>query len=130
LCPMRRMTILALDRPAVPFSAGLALRRNRLIVAFSEALVLVASDLKGGSAHAVRWALRAGMPLFAFAARRGTPAGNASLIKAGLATALKAEDTPGEWMNAVLPAIERHARRLQKEIAPASQENLFDPGAI
>jgi NAD(P)-dependent dehydrogenase (short-subunit alcohol dehydrogenase family) len=53
-----RLTCLGLDRPEVPFSAGLAIRRNDVIAALGDGLILIASGLKGGSAYSVRWALR------------------------------------------------------------------------
>jgi hypothetical protein len=44
-----RQSWLGLDRPDAPFSAGLAIRRNDVIAALGEVLVLVASGLRGGS---------------------------------------------------------------------------------
>ena len=43
-----RMTCLALDRPDAPFSAGLAIRRNSVIAALGDGLVLAASGPQGG----------------------------------------------------------------------------------
>ena len=121
------MTLLGLDLPDTSFSAGLAIRRNALIPALSEALILVSSELKGGSAHAVNWAARRGLPLYTFVGRRGTPEGNRSLISAGLARPLDLGDGVEAWLAALLPVI-RSGRAWQPYEAArtrASQPSLF-----
>jgi len=63
-------TVVGIDRPNERFSAGCAIRRNYVIAALSEALVLVASELRGGSAYALGWALRHRVPVFCFESGR------------------------------------------------------------
>ena len=112
-------TWLALDRPEAPFSAGLAIRRNDVIAAMGDAMVLVASGLKGGSSYAVRWALRHGAPLFCFEAGAATPAANRALIRAGQAQALALAEAPEAWVARILPAIARRRAAPPENAAPA-----------
>jgi len=105
LLPPRRMTALTLDRPAAPFQASLAIRRNHVIAALGWALVLVASDLRGGSAYAVQWALHHGRPLFCFAAPRAMPPANRQLIRSGAAQPLNLADPPQSWLAAIQHAL-------------------------
>lgn len=109
-------------RPDDPFSAGLAVRRNSVIAALGGAVVLVASGLRGGSAHAVRYALREGLPLFCFEAGAETPPGNAALLRSGLAEPLPVSDSPARWLRAFLAA----RRAVTSRVA---QPELFDDAA-
>lgn len=99
-----RATALGLGLPDSAFRPEQAIARNRLVADLSEAVVLVASDLRGGSAHAVRRALETGKPVLAFDAGRRTPAGNAALIRAGQATALELGAGPEAWVEAIQAA--------------------------
>jgi hypothetical protein len=103
--PRAAWTFLALDRPWAPFSAGLAIRRNALIAAMGEGLVLVASDLVGGSCHAVRWALARRRPLWCLEDGRRTPPANRHLLRAGLARPLSLAEGPEAWVAAIAPAL-------------------------
>lgn len=94
-------------RPDDPFSAGLAVRRNSVIAALGGAVALVASGLQGGSAHAVRYALREGLPLFCFEDGRATPPGNAALLRSGLAEPLALGEAPAAWAESILNARRR-----------------------
>jgi hypothetical protein len=96
------MSCLGLGRPGEPFHAGLAIRRNALIAAMAEGLVLVASGLKGGSSYAVRWALERGLPIWCFECGRATPPANRHLIRIGRAEPLPLGESPGEWSERVL----------------------------
>ncbi len=104
------MTILGLGRPDENFHAGLAIRRNDVVAAMSEGLVLVASGLKGGSAYALRWAMGHGRPIWCFENGRKTPSGNASLLKAGLARPLRMNGSPAEWGKQIAAGIEKYSK--------------------
>lgn len=96
-----------LDRPDAPFSAGLAIRRNDVIAALGDVLVLVASGLKGGSSYGVRWALRHGVTIFCFENGAATPPANGALIRAGLARPLALGARAEAWVEAIMPEIEK-----------------------
>ncbi len=104
-CARQSATALALGRPDEPFSAGLAIRRNDLIAALGQGLVLVAGGLKGGSSHAIRWALARRRPLWCFEAGRQTPPANAHLLRQGLAAPLPLSAGPQSWCASILPAL-------------------------
>jgi len=99
------MTALALDRPAAPFSAGLAIRRNDVIAAMGDGLVLVASGLQGGSLYAVRWALARGTPVWCFEAATRTPPANRALLRRGQARPLAIRAKPEVWVEAILKGL-------------------------
>lgn len=127
--PAARMTCLALDWPQAPFSAGLAIRRNDVIAALGDGLVLVASDLKGGSAYAVRWALAHKVPLWCFESGAATPPANRHLIRQGLAQPLGLTEPAEAWLRAIRPRLEAYhaAARATREDKPLGQLNLLDP---
>jgi DNA processing protein len=103
-----RLTCLCLDRPDAPFSAGLAIRRNDIIAALGEGLILAASDLRGGSSYAVRWVLAHGQPLWALeAGARDTPPANRHLIERGLARALTIDGNAEEQAREVAAALKK-----------------------
>jgi DNA processing protein len=124
--PGSRWALMTPARPDSPFSAGLAVRRNALIAAMGDALVLVASDLCGGSSHAVRWALAHGTPLFCFEAGRATPPANRQLLRAGLARPLALADPPDAWVAAVLPPLLRNAAAAARPPAVVQTDWLAD----
>lgn len=101
-------TVLALETPDEPFSAALAVRRNALIAAMGDGLILVASELKGGSSYAVRWALDSGRPLWCLDAGRATPPANQQLLRAGRAQPLPIDASADEWLGAILPRLQTH----------------------
>jgi predicted Rossmann fold nucleotide-binding protein DprA/Smf involved in DNA uptake len=90
-------TFLAPGRPNVPFSAAAAIGRNSLIAAMGDGLVLAASDLRGGSSYAVRWAIDHRLPLWCFEDGNATPAANRHLLRAGLAQPLSLGMRPDAW---------------------------------
>jgi DNA processing protein len=117
------MTCLGLDRPDAPFTAGLAIRRNDVIAALGDGLVLVASDLKGGSAYAVRWAIAQGAPLWCLTKGHATPPGNLHLTRHGLARPLDAAAPPEDWLAEILPALEGYRNAPPRPAA--AQDDLF-----
>lgn len=120
-----RITLIGLGRPEAAFHAGLAIERNYVIAALSSGLVLVASGRKGGSAYALRWALRRGRPVWCFEDGRATPAGNASLIRAGAARPLSLADSPEAWAHEVKSALAvRSARRARRRGEPVQLDWL------
>jgi predicted Rossmann fold nucleotide-binding protein DprA/Smf involved in DNA uptake len=104
-----KATWVGLDRPDDGFSAGLAIRRNDVIAALGDAMVLVASGLKGGSSYGVRWALGHGVPLYCFECAAATPPANRALIHAGQAVALGLGESEAAWVEKVRAGVE--ARR-------------------
>ncbi len=100
-----RMTCLALDRPDAGFSAGLAIRRNDLIAALGDGLVLVASGLQGGSWYALRWALAHRLPIWCFSAGQHTPPGNAYLLKRKEARPLLLAEPVERWVEQILTGL-------------------------
>lgn len=101
--------LVGLGRPDDPFSAGLAVRRNDAIAALTDGVVMAASGLRGGSAYAVRWALKRGRPVWSFECGAQTPPGNKSLLRAGLARPLSLRRKPGEWAEEVIEELARAA---------------------
>ncbi len=104
------MSCLALDRPWSRFSPGLAIRRNTIIAAMGHGLVLVASDLKGGSCYAVQWALRHRLPIWCFEAGSDTPPGNRALIRGGQAEPLPIGSRAGRWVDTILPVLHSNSQ--------------------
>lgn len=88
-----------------PFNAGYAIQRNNVLAAMGRALVLVASDLKGGSTYAVNWALAHDIPVFCFESGASTPAANAHLIRTGHATPLNLRSNPDNWAEAIFSSL-------------------------
>ena len=121
------MTCLGLDQAQAPFHAGRAIRRNDIIAALSDALVLVASDIKGGSAYAVRWALAHRLPVWCFSDDEETPPGNEMLIRQGLAQPLPIRQPVGILAEAIAQSMREHQKQQAppEGMAPA-QPNLFD----
>lgn len=66
--------------PTVPWTAGGAMMRNRLIVGLSRAVIVVESGVGGGTAACAKEALKTQVPLMVF---RGLGSGNPSLIGLG-----------------------------------------------
>lgn len=123
--PQAPMTCLGLDRPYTRFSPGLAIRRNTLIAAMSHGLVLVATGLKGGSWHAVRWAMARGWPLWCLEDGKSTPAGNAALLRQNLARPLPVRADPRELAQQVALELEKHRSRIETQPpSPDSQVQL------
>jgi predicted Rossmann fold nucleotide-binding protein DprA/Smf involved in DNA uptake len=123
-----RAALVGLAPPTAPFSAGLAVRRNALIAALGDGLVLVASDLRGGSAYAVRWALNRGAPVWCFEDGPATPPANRLLLARGVARPLSLDAPAASWAAAVAPALAAHARRLTLAARNApDQLTLFEP---
>jgi hypothetical protein len=136
LTPVRRgvMTALGLGPPAGGFHTGLALARNDLIAAQGRVLVLVASELAGGSCYAVDWARRHGTALFCFECGRATPPLNRQLLRNGVAQplALGADEKHvaggrskacGEWVEALGAAV-ADAERKDNDNALRDAEKL------
>ncbi len=122
LCRKLNMTVLALGRPEEPFSAGLAIRRNAVIAAMGRGLVLVAGGLRGGSSHAVRWALSWRRPLWCFeAGPADTPPANRHLLLDRLAVPLPFAENLDAWLGRTVPALKN-----PPPTAPCSQRDLFD----
>lgn len=99
-----RATFMALAPPDQDFHAGLALRRNAVLASLADVLVLVASDWKGGSWHAVRRAMREGTPIVCLECGWRTPKANAWLLERKLAVALPAEAPGGAALRRVTGA--------------------------
>lgn len=115
ICRSLNMTALALGRPEEPFSAGLAIRRNAAIAAMGDGLLLVAGGLRGGSSHAVRWAIAWGRPLWCFDAGPGkTPAANRHLLREGLAEPLPLGEKPEQWLARMQESLARRPARGKK----------------
>ena len=76
----RAGTLLSEYHPQAAPSAPALVARNRLISALSWALVVVETDVTGGSWHAVRFARSQGVPVFAV---RSRAAGNRRLLSEG-----------------------------------------------
>ena len=76
----RTGTLLSEYHPQAAPSAPALVARNRLISALSWALVVVETDITGGSWHTVRFAHSQGVPVFAV---RSRAAGNRRLLTAG-----------------------------------------------
>jgi len=100
-------TFLGLFPFYAPFNAGYAIQRNSVLAAMGRALVLVASDLKGGSTYAINWALAHGIPVFCFESGASTPAANAHLIRTGRAMALSLKENPSRWADQLAIAMEK-----------------------
>lgn len=119
LCRKLNMTMLALGRPEEPFSAGLAIRRNAVIAAMGQGLVLVAGGLRGGSSHAVRWAISWQRPLWCFeAGPNDTPPANQHLLHDRLAAPLPFTENLDGWLARIVPAL--------KDPPPASASRQLD----
>lgn len=110
-------TLLGIAPPRAEFSTGLAIRRNHLIAALARGLVLVASDIHGGSSYALRWALAQGRSVWCFQCGAATPRANAALIRSRVAAPLRLSDAPEKWieqiqerLSASAPARRRPAR--------------------
>lgn len=114
-------TFLGLFPFYAPFNAGYAIQRNSVLAAMGRALVLVASDLKGGSTYAVNWALAHGIPVFCFEFGASTPAANAHLIRTSRAKALSLRDKPADWADAIAFAMNESR---QSKTATADQAHL------
>ena len=71
--------------PTITWNVGNAMRRNRVICALCEAMVLIEAREKGGSIDAGRTCLRLGVPLFApvYEGMPESATGNRILIKEG-----------------------------------------------
>ncbi|MCE5228254.1 DNA-protecting protein DprA [bacterium] len=123
ICRKLNMTALALGRPEEPFSAGLAIRRNAVIAAMGRGLVLVAGGLRGGSSHAVRWAVSWRRPLWCFEAGRDTPPANQSLIRDGLAEPLPFDENLEQWLGRIVPALSKADRTGKSDV----QLDLLNP---
>lgn len=122
LCRKLNVTMLALGRPEEPFSAGLAIRRNAVIAAMGRGLVLVAGGLRGGSSHAVRWAISWRRPLWCFdAGSDDTPPANDSLLHDSLAAPLPFTENLDQWLARILPALKN-----QRPATAARQLDLLD----
>lgn len=102
-------TLVGLGLPEENFNAGLAIRRNHAVAALASAVVLVQSGVRGGSFYAVKWALRAGRPVWTFDAGPGTPDGNANLLDAKLARPLAMDAGAGEWADTIAARIQEAA---------------------
>jgi DNA processing protein len=83
-------TFLAIAPPDQAFNAGIAIRRNAVVAALSDVVILVATGARGGSWYAVREALRRGTPVVCVEDGVRTPEGNAWLLRSGGAVALSA----------------------------------------
>jgi predicted Rossmann fold nucleotide-binding protein DprA/Smf involved in DNA uptake len=106
-----RDTVVAIDRPGVSFSAGLAIRRNYIIAALSDQLVLVAAGMKGGSCYAVNEALKLGKPVWCFEDGKNTPPGNRHLLNAGLARPLVLHQSAEHLVGQILDRQNETSRR-------------------
>ncbi len=102
-------TLVGLGLPEENFNAGLAIRRNHAVAALASAVVLVQSGVRGGSFYAVKWALRAGRPVWTFDAGPSTPDGNANLLDSKLARPLAMDIGAGEWAETIATRIEEAA---------------------
>lgn len=91
------VTLLGLGLPGAGFQTGVAIARNHAIAALSEALVLVASGVRGGSSYALKWALGHGRPVWCFENGNRTPEANARLLAAGHARPLSLGMSAESW---------------------------------
>lgn len=105
-----RATFLALAPPDHGFNAGLAIRRNAVIAALADALILVASDWKGGSWHAVGRALRERTPVLCLECGGQTPDANAWLLERGLGVALPSGASADEALGLIASVAGRKGR--------------------
>lgn len=121
------MTGLCLDQAQAPFNAGRAIRRNDIIAALSDALVLVASEIKGGSAYAVRWALAHDIPVWCLVDGAMTPPGNEQLILQGLARPLSIDQPAEDLAQAVIESINRaKIKQAPSEEKTPDQMDIFN----
>ncbi len=111
-----RMTFISLAHPDDAFHAGLAIARNDVIAALSEALVLISSGVKGGSMYALRWALRNRLPVWCMTDGSRTPEGNAALIRSKLARPLELSQSPTEWMSQIRNGLAEAAIRKPRHV--------------
>lgn len=119
-----RMTCMGLDRPDTPFNAGLAIRRNTMIAAMAEGIVLAASGAKGGSMYAVRWAIDHGLPMWAFDVGAATSVANRHLIESGFAQPLAVGADTAEWIGAI--EISLATPRIMHAVQPTTAVGQLD----
>jgi predicted Rossmann fold nucleotide-binding protein DprA/Smf involved in DNA uptake len=108
---LARATLVGIAPPRASFNTGFAIRRNHLIAAMGEALVLVASGIHGGSAYALRWALAHGRPVFCFEGGPTPPPANAALIRARAAVALRLADSAETWVEIMRAQLTQGSKR-------------------
>ncbi|MBI3735495.1 DNA-processing protein DprA [Candidatus Sumerlaeota bacterium] len=118
------MTLLSIAKPSENFNAGLAIRRNDLVAALGDGMVLAATGLKGGSSYALRWALRHGRPVWCFEAGRRTPPGNASLLKSRLARPLPLGASPENWADEIVSGLRQPLQNRRLRALPSQLDWL------
>ncbi len=105
--PTDSATLMSIAPPLQTFNAGTAIRRNLIVAALADVLILVATDLKGGSWYAVRECQIRGTPIVCLESGAHTAEGNAWLLRKGKATPLSTVASPGDLCAVVYEAYSR-----------------------